>query len=105
MSDFLENTENEKIPFHRRVGLRLLQVLLIVFAFLLIRRCIVIYHDNRFTSEDIKVEYFDKGFASGMKKAQGFAEDQEPVFENYALKKAYRDGYRQGWDTGREKQP
>ena len=105
MPDFLYPPEPEKIPFHRRFGLRFLQVLLIVCAFLLIRRCIVIYQDNRLTSDDLKIEYFDKGFANGLKKAQGLSADQEPGFSNYALKKAYRDGYRQGWDKGREKQP
>lgn len=103
MSDLSSVPEKEKIPFHARFGLRFLQVLLIVFALLLIKRCVSIYHDNKLTSEDTKIEYFDKGFASGMKKARGLAVDQEPEFANYALKQAYRDGYRQGWDKGREK--
>ena len=104
MSDPSSVSEKEKIPFHTHFGLRFLQVLLIVFALLLIHRCVAIYHDNRLTSEDTKLEYFDKGFASGMRKAQGLAEDPEPEFANYALKKAYRDGYRQGWDNVRKRQ-
>jgi hypothetical protein len=95
--------EKDKIPFHTRFGLRLLQLLLIVFALLLIKHCVDIYHDNKLTSEQLKIEFFDKGFASGLKKARGLAEDKEPEFTNYTLKKAYRDGYRQGWDSGREK--
>ena len=94
--------KEEKIPFHTRFGLRLLQVLLIVFALLLIKRCVDIYHDNKLTNEQIKIEYFEKGFNSGLKKAQGLPEDPAPPFNNYALKKSYRDGYRQGWDKGRE---
>jgi hypothetical protein len=94
--------KEEKIPFHTRFGLRLLQVLLIVFALLLVKRCVDIYHDNKLTGEQIKIEYFEKGYAGGMKKAQGLPVDPEPQFKNYALKKAYRDGYRQGWDKGRE---
>jgi hypothetical protein len=39
-----------------------------------------------------------------MKKSQGLPVDPEPQFKNYALKKAYRDGYRQGWDSVREKE-
>jgi len=96
----------EKTPaFHTRFGLRLLQVLLIVFALLLVQRCVAIYHDNKLTDEQAKIEYFEKGYASGMKKAQGLGQEPEPRFNNYALKKSYRDGYRQGWDKGREKQP
>jgi len=95
-------SKEDKIPLHTRFGLRLLQVLLVVFALLLVKRCVDIYHDNRVTSEQLKVEYFDKGFTSGFNKARGLQETQEPYFKNYALKKAYRDGYRQGWDEGRQ---
>ena len=94
--------KEEKIPFHKRFGLRLLQVLLIVFSLVLVKRCVDIYHANKLTDEQIKIEYFDKGYASGIKKAQGLPEEPEPQFKNYALKKAYRDGYRQGWDKGKE---
>jgi len=95
--------KKEKIPFHTRFGLRFLQVLLIVFSLVLIQRCVALYHDNKVTNEQIKTEYYDKGFDSGMKKAQGLPGEPEPQFKNYALKQAYRDGYRQGWDKGREK--
>jgi len=104
MPELSIDPEKEKTPFHTRFGLRLLQVLLIVFALLLVKRCVDIYHDNMLISEQLKIEYFDKGFASGMKKAQGFPENKEPEFANYGLKKSYRDGYRQGWDKGREKE-
>ena len=102
----MENKE-KRIPLHRRFGLRLLQVLIIVLCMVLATRCVVIYHENKTTSEQIKIEYFEKGFDSGIKKSMGLSQDPEPRFKNYALKKAYRDGYRQGWDTGRKnnKQP
>lgn len=98
---FMEQKE-EKIPSHRRFGLRLLQVLLIIFALVLIRRCLAIYHDNKQVNEQVRIEYFEKGYASGMLKGQGLPEEPEPQFKNYALQKAYRDGYRQGWDKARE---
>lgn len=94
--------KEKKIPFHTRFGLRLLQVLLIVLALLLVKRCVNIYHDNKESDEQVKIEYFEKGFSSGFNKAQGLQDIEEPQFRNYALKKAYRDGYRQGWDKGRE---
>ena len=70
----------------------------------LVKRCVNIYHENNITDQQIKTEYFDKGFASGMKKSLGLPEDPEPQFKNDTLKKSYRDGFRQGWDTGRKKQ-
>lgn len=93
--------EEPKIPFHTRLGLRLLQVLLIVLALLLVKRCVNIYHDNKLSNEQLNLEYFDKGLVNGMNKAQGGNAAPEPQFSSYALKKAYRDGYRQGWDKGR----
>lgn len=96
--------KDRKIPFITRFGLRLLQVLLIVFSLLLVKRCVAIYHDNKLTSEQIKIEFFESGYTNGMKKARGMPKEPEPQFKNYALKKAYRDGYRQGWDMGREKE-
>ena len=96
--------EEKKNPLHVRFGLRLLQVLIIVLAMVLVKRCVNIYHENKIIDQQIKLEYFEKGFASGMKKSMGLQEDPEPLFKNYALKKSYRDGYRQGWDQGREKE-
>ena len=93
--------KQEKIPLHTRFGLRLLQVLLILFALLLVKRCVVLYSDNKQTSTQTTLEYFDKGFQNGKNRALGLKGDPEPPFTNYALKKAYREGYRQGWDEGR----
>jgi len=95
----MKQNEN-KVLLHTRFGLRLLQVLIIVLCMVLVMRCVAIYQDNKIIDEQVRVEYFDKGFASGMKKSQGLPIDPEPQFKNYALNKAYRDGYRQGWDSG-----
>ena len=99
----MENKE-KKIPFHRHFGLRLLQVLLVVLSLVLVKRCTDIYHYNKQIDRQTEIEYFAKGYASGMNKSKGLSEDPEPQFKNYALKKSYRDGYRKGWDKGREKE-
>lgn len=96
------NKNEDKTPLHTRFGLRLLQVLLIIFALLLLKRCVDIYHDNKLIQEQTRIEYYEKGFISGFKKAQGLPENAEAKFRKYALKKAYRNGYRQGWDKGRK---
>jgi len=95
--------KDKKIPFHRHFGLRLLQILIIVLCIVLVKRCVGLYHENKTTDEQIKIEFFEKGFDSGMKKSMGLSRDPEPQIKKNTLKKAYRDGYRQGWDTGREK--
>jgi hypothetical protein len=52
--------EEKKLPFHRLFGLRLLQVLLIILCMVLVKRCVDIYHDNKITDQQIKIEYFEK---------------------------------------------
>jgi len=96
--------KEKKLPFHRHYGLRLLQVLLVVLFLVLVKRCADIYYDNKQIDRQTEIEYFDRGYTSGMNKSRGLSVDQEPQFKNYALKKAYRNGYREGWDKGREKE-
>ena len=96
--------KERKLPLHTRLGLRLLQVLIIILCLVLVQRCVGIYFDNRDVDEQVKAEYFERGYASGMKKSIGMPVEAEPHFENYAYKKAYRDGYRQGWDSGRKQE-
>ena len=57
----MENKE-KKNPFHRRFGLRLLQILIIVLCLVLVKRCVDIYHENKTTDEQMKIEFFEKGF-------------------------------------------
>jgi hypothetical protein len=96
--------KEKTLSFHTHFGLRLLQVLLIILCMVLVKRCVDIYHDNKITDQQIEIEYFEKGYASGMKKSKGLSQDPEPQFKKYALEKAYRDGYRQGWDSIRKKE-
>ena len=49
--------KEEKIPFHRHFGLRLLQVLLVVLCLVLAKRCVDIYHENKITDEQAKIEW------------------------------------------------
>ena len=96
--------KEEKLSFHRHFGLRLLQVLLIVLSLMLVKRCTDIYHENKQIDRQSEIEYYEKGFANGMNRSMGLPEDPKPRFKNYALKKAYREGYRQGWDKARQKE-
>lgn len=91
----------EKIPFHTYWGLRILQILIIILALFLMKRCAVLYHENKGTDQQVVIEYFERGFRDGMDKARGQTAAPEPSFKNYAFKKAYLDGFRKGWDNGR----
>ena len=88
-----------KIAFHTRFGLRFLQILIIVLAVILIQRCIAIYQETKSADQQTVSEYYQKGFAAGREKAKGLNINGEPIFEQYSYKKAYGDGYRDGWDS------
>ena len=75
------NKKDEKNTFYTRFGLRLLQVLLIIYALLLIKRSVDIYHDNKRTNKPITREYFDKSHASGLNKAHDSTENRNPLRE------------------------
>ena len=51
------------------------------------------------TEEKLQNEYYDLGYSHGLQKAKGFEKPVEPETENLLLKKLYRKGYRDGWDS------
>jgi len=79
------------------------QTLIIVLDVILIQRCIAIYQETKSGDQQKVSGYYEKGFAAGWEKAKGLNIKAEPIFEQYSYKKAYGDGYRDGWDS--EKKP
>jgi hypothetical protein len=85
--DISPETENEKIPPHRRWGLRFLQVLIIIMAFALIRNCILISTNSNFPGTKLQLQYYDKGYEAGREKAQDNNPQIEDPFPNLILEK------------------
>jgi len=93
-------TQNEGISFQRKYGLRLLQILIILVAFFLVRNCILMLGGD-IPSEQRLNQYYEMGYEAGKSTALGRRPIAEPNFSDPLLKKRYRDGYRSGWDNGR----
>ena len=93
-------TQNEGISFQRKYGLRLLQILIILVAFFLVRNCILMLGSD-IPSELRLNQYYEMGYEAGKSTALGRRPVAEPTFSDSLLKKKYRDGYRSGWDNGR----
>jgi hypothetical protein len=91
---------SEEISVPRKHSLRLLQVLIILVAFFLVRNCIFTLGSD-IPSEVLQRQYFEMGYKAGMTKALGSYPAAEPTFSDPLLKKKYRDGFRNGWDDGR----
>jgi hypothetical protein len=59
------------------------------------------------TEQEQQNLYYELGYSHGMQKAKGMEKSAEPDTENLLLKKRYRKGYRDGWDSvqpGKESQ-
>jgi hypothetical protein len=92
-------TQSEKISTQRKYGLRLLQILIILVAFFLVRNCIFTLSSD-IPSEQLLNQYYEMGYEAGKTKALGSYPVAEPSFSGPLLKKKYRDGFRNGWDDG-----
>ena len=90
----------EEISFQRKYGLRFLQILIVLVAFFLVRNCILTL-SNDIPSEQRLNQYYELGYEAGKSTASGSHSVAEPTFSDPLLKKKYRDGYRNGWDDGR----
>ena len=51
------------------------------------------------TEQELQKQYYELGYSNGLQKAQGLELSPAPETENLLLRKLYRKGYRDGWDT------
>ena len=51
------------------------------------------------TEQELQKQYYEIGYSHGIQKAQGMDKPAEPETENLLLRKLYRKGYRDGWDS------
>jgi hypothetical protein len=91
--------DEKQIPLHRRFGLRLLQFLLVVFALLLMRYCVILVMNSNNPGLKMQREYYNKGYEAGKQKALQGRDRLAPSFPDLLLERKYRDGYRDGWDA------
>ena len=91
---------NEEISLQRKYGLRLLQVLIVLVAFFLVRDCILTLNSD-LPSETLLNQYYKKGYEAGKIQAHGRYPVAEPTFAAPLMQTRYRAGFRNGWDDGR----
>lgn len=93
--------KENRIPLYTKIGIRVTIVLMVILAFMLLKNCIGSLHYGTTTSQDEIQHYYDKGYRDGNEQAAGPADHHDPVLDNPLLKKAYRQGFRNGWDATR----
>lgn len=91
-------SDNRPIPLYTKIGGRITIILLLLLSFMLLKNCIGSIRYGTTTSQEEINQYYNKGFLDG--SIQDDDEGIEEVTnENPLLKKAYRRGFRVGWDT------
>ena len=93
--------EQEKITRQRRIGLGIIQILIVLVAVGLIYRAFVISSENR-EAPIPQNNYYNIGFEHGMTQAKTKSPQvlREPT--NLVHKNQYLKGYREGWDAAQK---
>lgn len=89
--------ENE-IPLYTRIGSKVTIILLLILTAIILKNCIGAFIYGTITDREAITHYYELGYADGSRQAGGSAVE-EPRLDNPLLKKAYRQGFRKGWDS------
>ena len=94
-------TEQDKpeIPPHTKWGIRITAVIILLIIVMIIKNCVGSFMYGISTEEKLQKESYELGYSHGLLKAQGMEKPVEPETENLLLRKLYRRGYREGWDS------
>ena len=88
-----------EIPLHTKWGIRVTAVIILLLTAMIIKNCMGSFRYGASTEQDLQKQYYELGYAHGLQKAQGLPQSPAPETENLLLRKLYRKGYRDGWDS------
>ena len=91
--------EKPQIPLHTKWGIRISAIIILLITVLIIKNCMGSFKYGISTDQELQKQYYELGYSHGMQKAQGMEQAAEPETENLLLRKLYRKGYRDGWDS------
>lgn len=91
--------EKPEIPLHTKWGIRVTVVVILLITVMIIKNCMGSFISGVSTEQQKQNEYYELGYSHGAQKAQGLEQAPEPETENLLLRKLYRKGYRNGWDS------
>ncbi len=91
---------SRQLPAYTRIGFRITLALLLVISVLLLRNCVQAVRDGTSTPTPTVEQVYEQGVADGRRKARGLEPETPYDGDNLVLQKAYRRGFRTGWDAG-----
>jgi hypothetical protein len=91
--------EKPEIPQHTKWGIRVTAVIILLITIMIIKNCMGAFMYGVSTEQELQKQFYELGYSSGLQKTQGLELSPAPETENLLLRKLYRKGYRDGWDT------
>ena len=88
-----------EIPPHTKWGIRITAVIILLITVMVIKNCMGSFRYGLTTGPEQQKQYYELGYSHGAQKAEGREQAPEPATENLLLRKLYRKGYRDGWDS------
>ena len=95
-----------KIPPHTKWGIRITTIFILLITATIVKNCIGSFKYGVATDQEQQKIYYKLGYSHGRQKAQGLEQLPVPETDNLLLRKLYRKGFRDGWDSAQaEKKP
>jgi len=91
--------EKPEIPLHTKWGIRVTAVIILLITVMIIKNCMGSFMYGVSTEQEEQKHYYELGYSHGVQKAQGAGQSPPPESANLLLRKLYRKGYRDGWDS------
>ena len=96
---FMTSQEKPEIPLHTKWGIRVTAVIILLITAMIIKNCMGSFMYGVSTDQEQQKQYYELGYSHGVQRAQGEEQPAEPGTDNLLLRKLYRKGYRDGWDS------
>ena len=95
----MTETKKPEIPPHTKWGIRVTTIIILLISVMVIKNCVGSFMYGVSTDQEQQTQYYEIGFSHGVLKARGIGKQHEPETENLLLRKLYRKGFRDGWDS------
>ena len=94
---------NNKLPLHTRLGTYFTVLIVVLVCFLLLRNCVNAVYYGAVTNDKDLSRYYGFGFEAGSKQIEITGSQPEESITNPLFLKEYREVFREGRDSIRNK--
>ena len=95
----MKESGKPEIPPHTKWGIRVTTIIILLISVMVIKNCVGSFMYGVSTEQEQQKQYYEIGYSHGIQKARGNKNPVEPETDNPLLRKMYRKGFRDGWDS------